>query len=209
MQITGCDITGVNTTGQAGIAVTNTLGVPQSVYPSIISGCTFYELAYGVTIDAATAGITVGQNVYGAVTTPALNNSDTGSVYGEYIEQVRASGSSLPLTTSVAPNVCSISLPAGDWDISATVVYTGTATTVVNYLGASVGLTSATIDQVHATETSQNGATAFLSSGRMTMPVGPHRFTLTARTTVYLVAMATFSASTANVYGRLQARRNG
>jgi hypothetical protein len=127
---------------------------------------------------------------------------------GEYIESILAVGSATALTTGVSKNVTNISLTAGDWDVSATIGFTGGGTTTVNTLFGSVSLTTATLDQSAGRSAINfyNNATVFANTNVL-HSTGPLRFSLGSTTTVYLVANGSFATSTASAFGIISARR--
>jgi hypothetical protein len=161
----------------------------------------------------ASSTITPSQTA-GIVGTTTNNNATTGSV-GEYVcAQVTNGGSPsgcqsnsstpISLTTSTAANVTSMSLTAGDWDVSTIVGFVPAGTTVLNNQLGGPGTASATIPpfgqygQLNVTE----GA-GF--SSLVTSPVV--RISIASTTTVYLIGYASFTTSTCTAYGLIRARR--
>ena len=130
------------------------------------------------------------------------SNAAAGQV-GEFVtaQQLTAQG----LTTATAINLSSISLTAGDWDVDGDVFYAASGVNVSNFV-CSVGLTSATIAAVGTPGRAQmiGAASAFAQSSFST---GRLRVNVSATTTVYLVASATFTTGTCTVQGTIQARR--
>ena len=117
-----------------------------------------------------------------------------------------AAGSAVALTTNVTADITSISLTAGDWDVTGVVQYTPTATTSVTQLTQGASSTSATLG-------AQGTFSKWVTAANVLTAVDPAwvlptaRFSLTAPTTIYLVANATFTASTLAAYGMIRARR--
>lgn len=115
--------------------------------------------------------------------------------------------------TTVSKNLTSLSLTAGDWDVSASCVYALTGVTASVY---SCGLGTTT-----ATQASQAGGSGIGTdplviqaatfgttiTGTYQQVIPPVRVTLAATTTIYLVANHTFAAGTYAMYGTLRARR--
>ncbi len=140
----------------------------------------------------------------GAVSTADLTTSNgsadaAAGKLGEYLEAERVTG--LALTNSTEANVTSLTLTAGDWDVSGSVTFRGA--------GASSTERSASISQVSegfdfavvdgrptTTETFQQSVTP---------PV--ERIRLSAPATIYLVGYSVFSAGSVTVEGRITARR--
>ncbi len=137
------------------------------------------------------------------------NDSAAAGYVGEYIESSIAIGSAVSLTSPNASNVTSISLTAGDWDVSADVTYNAAATTNFTLAFHSISNTSGTQDSTtgaaynaYRFPTGNVPAAGFNTAG-----VGPVRKLLSATTTIYLVAQATFTVSTMSAYGIIRARR--
>lgn len=147
-------------------------------------------------IQSATGGVDL-------VGTASNDSAATGSV-GQYVESLVPVGSAVSLTTATPANVTSISLTAGDWDVSASVnfVFTTTTTTVSS---SGVSSTSGALP-TDGTEVA-NGYRLDASSGTTGNGLPRKRFSLNATTTVYLVASATFTGGTATAYGAITARR--
>lgn len=133
------------------------------------------------------------------------NDSAAAGDIGEQIISTVASGSAVSLTTNTPANVTSISLTAGDWDVSGNIGYTAGGSTVVSILIGGINTTSATLP------TAPNGGyylwTGGLTGGAPWSPIVPTRLSLSSTTTVYLVTQGTFTTSTLTAYGVLRARR--
>jgi hypothetical protein len=151
----------------------------------------------------ATGPITPSQTA-GIVGTTTNNNANAGSV-GEYISAAVGSGSAVSLTTATPTNITSISLTAGDWDVWGATAYIVSA--AATQLEGAVNTTSATIPGI-ATGFGQSNLTvntAILTNN--TLSLAPSRISLSATTTVYLVAQSTFATGTVSAYGFIGARR--
>jgi hypothetical protein len=147
---------------------------------------------------------TSGKGILGTTTN---NNADTG-VVGEYVSSTTAS-STTSLTNNTAANLTSISLTAGDWDISGTVCATGDATTLVKAVYVYVTSTSATIPgepERSSVIYSTTGVAAF-AEGNLNIPIMPKRFSISATTTVYLGVYSEFSVGAQTAGGIIRARR--
>lgn len=138
--------------------------------------------------------------------TATNDNAAAGEVGEELVASV-ASGSALALTTNVALTVTSITLTAGDWDVSGHVAFTSTASTSFTIVAGSLSLTTNTSSSTLG-RWNQTVSAAFVPN---TVPIstvmGPSRFSVNTNTTVFLVAFATFTASTSGAYGQIRARR--
>ena len=141
------------------------------------------------------------------VTGTATNNNAAAGKIGEYIEGVLASGSALSVTSATPLDIISISLTAGDWEVSGAVIFTPDATTSITLWACGPSDTSATFDTDLA-----KGARIALGATVPGIPptilnFSPIRFSLAATTTIYLVARAIFTVSTLTAYGTIRARR--
>jgi hypothetical protein len=134
------------------------------------------------------------------------SNASAGHV-GEYIESSILIGSAISLTTNVASNVTSISLTAGDWDVSGIVrIHSNSDSTSFTQGLGSIGSTSATVEVVNVNMSTP--AVVVLSGVNYCgLGVPTTRISLASTTTIYLVARATFTVSTAQAYGNITARR--
>ena len=141
----------------------------------------------------------------GIVGTTTNNDANAGSV-GEFISSTVAQGSALSLVSFTDKTVTSISLTAGDWDISGEVMVLVASTTSVTQIQGSTSLTTNLIDESYkfAYYTAAFAAGAISSIG---WPIPRRRVSIAASTTVYLVARAGFTTSTASAWGRIDARR--
>lgn len=133
----------------------------------------------------------------GIVGTTTNNNANAGSV-GEYQS---ASASGVGLTSTVAANVTSLSLSAGDWDVSGNVNYTPTGD--MQLIQTGVSSTSATLN----TNERQLLIVNFISAAPQQQASTLSRFSLASTTTVYLVGQANFTTGTVTASGFIRARR--
>lgn len=137
--------------------------------------------------------------------TTTNNNAAAGNV-GEYISSVVASPG-ITLTNNIPANVTSISLTAGDWDVSGEAwinVGAGGATQIT----AAITSTSATIPAGPAVGISRaQMMVAIPVSTNQMMPLSGTRVSIAATTTFYLVAFAAFPSGTTTAYGKMEARR--
>jgi hypothetical protein len=139
----------------------------------------------------------------GIVGTTLADSANAGSV-GEYIS---GTTSGTTITNGTAVNATSISLTAGDWDVTGVAAIVGT-TIILSAFAAGVSTTSATLGSfgTYGQIANINGTvTASTQTGDVTLPVV--RVNVSTTTTVYLVGSATFSSGTATVNGFLRARR--
>lgn len=150
--------------------------------------------------------LTIGTSPGQIVGTATNNNASAGNI-GEIISSSVSVGSAVSLTSTVSADVTSISLTAGDWDVVGMVALSPAATTSITIRRASISTTSATLDtafdrlflDIHA---------AIVPAASLYLPVvGPTRLSLSATTTVYLVASVNFTVSTCGAFGGIRARR--
>ena len=137
---------------------------------------------------------------------------------GERIISTVPIGSSVTLVTGVGKTITSISLTAGDWDVSGGVdLTTGGATNwtqifaepsptdnviAIGQAGGS-GIDPEAIVQLAAANSAGNvpGATTF------NVPLPVARISLAATTTIFLVVQASFTLGTMTAFGTIRARR--
>jgi hypothetical protein len=134
-------------------------------------------------------------------------NDDAAAGYvGEYISSTVLAGSAVSLTTNIAADITSISLTAGDWDVTGAIFQQPNGATVVTLIIGWISTTSASLP------TAPNGggealwAGSVTGNGNSTHP-GPMRLSLSGTTTVYLSTFVTFTTNTNSAYGIIRARR--
>lgn len=137
----------------------------------------------------------------------ATNDNATAGDVGELISASVVSGSAVTLTTATPANITSVSLTAGDWDCSASAVRTFGASTSVTILKSTIGTTTAADGSLATGTMVQRSTAAQVPVNDYAHVVPPVRLSLSATTTVFLVADDTFSASTNKGYGFLRCRR--
>lgn len=166
--------------------------------------------AIGVTTPAAGAFTSLGatgaitpNQVLGIVGTTTNNNANAGSV-GEFLSN---STSGTSLTSGTSANATSVSLTAGDWDVSGAVRFTPGGSSTISNLTVGISTTSATFGTIPNTVqailipfTGALGANQALATPTV-------RISVASTTTVYLVALSSFSASTMTADGFIRARR--
>lgn len=143
------------------------------------------------------------------VATATNDNAAAGDI-GEYVSSDIASGSAVSLTTGTPANVTSISLTAGDWDVSCNAVFTTGATTRIFYARSSISATSATMDTSADRENKLSiSGTGAWTPGADTTRLGVYnsRVSIGATTTIYFVVNSVFDTSTLTAHGKIWARR--
>ena len=204
--------------GNAGTATILQTARTIGISGSVTGTATSFNGSANITIPATiTTGATItSPNLAGTATGSLISTvlqgitngvaASTGFV-GEIISSTLAVGSAVPLTSGTTSDVTSISLTAGEWYVNGQVDYRAAASTSITILTQGVNSTSATLG---AQDTfSRNVSTAFVptASNDVGLPVRGQAISLTATTTIYLVANATFTVNTLSAYGTLQARR--
>lgn len=157
---------------------------------------------------ALTSGTIPAARTNGHQNGTATNDNAAAGEVGEYMENVLAAGSAVPVTTATAKTVAQITLTVGDWDVSGMVnALTATTTSVTGYAG-SLSTTTNALD-TNPGKFSQVLSGAFVpgNSSTLGIPLPAMRFSVTTNTTVFLVAYMNFTASTMTAYGIIRARR--
>jgi hypothetical protein len=153
-------------------------------------------------IGAATAtSVQFNPSTDGVIGTTTNNNAATG-VVGEFVMSQVLQSSAIAVTASgVSQNLTSISLTAGDWDVSGNVAFTGTGSTLTEIIGA-ISTISATLPDLSEQDYIAVGAGS-LTGGVASPSI---RISVATTTTVYLVIQAVFG-STLQACGIISARR--
>lgn len=159
---------------------------------------------FTVTVPASTGTMLTNTTQLVGTGTTTTDSASTGYV-GEYVSSQVTAGVT-GLTSTVAYNATSISLTAGDWDVSGAIFVNQGSGTTLSLVQASINTTSATNQGATTGYCTYLNATFATSSG-LGAPVPTLRLSLSATTTVYLVVAATFAVSTAGAGGFLRARR--
>lgn len=140
---------------------------------------------------------------------PALGNLyQYLNTIGDYVSSQVVQGSAVSLTSTTAANVTSITLNAGEWDVSGVVGFIPAASTSITAISASSSHTSGTVGGT-AHNNSFTQAAVVPGAVAQTYPIPTARVLVPAGTTqvLYLVARATFTVSTLGAFGIIQARR--
>lgn len=164
----------------------------------------------GVTKQVSIANVTAGRavSVLSVIGTTTNNNASAGSV-GEYISSTvvapPAGGTNLPNTTY--SNVTSVSLTAGDWDVSGFTGWgNGSGTNNIALVMSQITTISADISNP-CVEICNIGTSIYLIANTVS-PLATTRISIASTTTVYLTSVAYFSGGgTISGYGTLRARR--
>jgi hypothetical protein len=199
-------------TAAAGVTITpvvsNITGVATG-WATFAATATSANLASLLTDEVSASGVSAKAlfGTAGNLPATATNDSATAGNVGEYISSAVAVGSAVSLTTGTAANMTSISLTAGDWDVSTNMYFNLAATTTVTLLAASISQTTGTMDATTMGAENLLRSASFTPAASMNILVGPLRISLSGTTTIFAVAQSNFGTSTNGVYGLLRARR--
>jgi len=199
---------GVNT-GTAGAFVVNggALGTPSSGTVTNLTGTASINIngTVGATTAAdgkfttlSSSGAYTPNQTAGIVGTTTNNSAQAGS-FGEYVD---SSVTTATVATS-RTNVTTISLTAGDWDVSAVVETTNGG--VNAYIACSISQTSATFGPTEGKDFVWGGLNVSAGIGSSFIP--RLRVSLSATTTIYLVSQVPTADITGGVAGYISARR--
>lgn len=171
-------------TGNQTIAGVKTFSSPVGVAAAAASG------------DAVRKDQLITNNLVGTTT----NDNATAGNIGEFVQSIITNASGVSITSGVSVNVTSISLTAGDWDVTGNIFIVPTASTT--YAGGGASTTSASLGEFSALQAATSTASVQIS-----LPIPMLRVSIASTTTVYLVAQAAFASGTCKGSGRIQARR--
>lgn len=138
----------------------------------------------------------------------ATNDAAGAGQIGELLSAQLLAASTTSLVTATAKDITTLSLTAGDWEVSGVIHFVPANTTTVQGLVASISATTNTAASPDAVGGYANSSAAYTSTGVVNSVTIPAiRISLAATTTYYLVATATFGVSTCTGYGTIRARR--
>ena len=203
-----------STTGTATYATNLSGGAAGSLPYQTGSGATT-TLPLGTTGKILTAGASAPQwatDHLGSTT----NDSASAGYVGEWVAASVASGSAITLTTTATTySITSISLTAGDWEVRGMGAI-HLSTTILNYVRVAVSTASSAITIPTGSYDGSNSlfstsAPASLSTTLGTTDINlatkSMRVSLSATTTIYLVAYSAFTGTAPTAYGNIEARR--
>jgi len=207
--------------GRLGVSAGPSQAIPFAVFLSNLSGSqsanTVYSAPSGVagfpTFRFLTCADISNTSIYcpatrGQLPGTATNDSAGAGNIGEYVESVVGSGSAVSLVTGTSKTVTSISLTAGDWDVTGTVYYLFPASTSYQSILSSISGTTNTSDLTPGKFISFFTAATVPGAGVVIgFPIQKYRLSLGSTTSVFLIGQASFTASTLSAYGMVRARR--
>ena len=131
------------------------------------------------------------------------SNAAAGNV-GEKLSSVTLTGAAVSLTTTATANIDSVSLTAGDWELSGQVAFnlSGATATDMKWGYSTTSATLGADTTYNELPASYAGVTSTLKNN---IPQG--RISVSGTTKVYLIAQATFTVGTVAGFGTIRARR--
>jgi hypothetical protein len=171
------------------------------------------------TTGALPTGITAGTNYFVIASSISGNNfsiatSVPNALAGTAINTtgtqsgVQTATASAPMVTATAKSIGGLTIPAGDWDVSALCMQSPNSATTSSQFLCNLSLTDNTPNVVAGDNMaiSINGAT--MSPGSQNwLPTNTGRFSFATPTNVYVIAQSTFSVNTMNISALVHARR--
>jgi hypothetical protein len=159
------------------------------------------------TLGAATAtSLTFSPTTGGIVGTTTNDNTTAGDV-GEIIESTVLIGSAVSMSSTIAKDITSISLTAGDWDTWGNIWTNPAGSTTTSILAGWINTSSATQPTAPGSGAFNSYQFTSVAGAAMGLFVGQRRLSLSGNTTVYLSATIQFAVSTMSAYGYICARR--
>jgi hypothetical protein len=156
------------------------------------------------TIDKSLIGTVNSSSLVGTTT----NDSAAAGLVGQYIESIATD--TVAVTSTNYGDLTSISLTAGDWDVSAVVYWdnTGATWTLAQFGISTTSGNSGTGLVAGQNFISNQWASSATTPTILTGSIAPYRMSLASTTTVYLKYRSTYSAGgPPHSQGRLSARR--
>lgn len=189
-------------------------GVPQyrwdgTVWNALVSGASFVT-----TFNGRVGAVVPVQGDYPTSLIPGTTTNDNavaGNI-GQIISSTIPESSGIAIGSGGQANITSISLTAGDWDVTGiAIILAPNTATVLPWYGVAISTTSNSVPAL-TTGTPSSIQVMLNVAGnlmpRISTPVGPLRISLAATTTVYLVGeLATWSGGNVTFYGTIMARR--
>lgn len=152
-------------------------------------------------VNATYSGLITPSTTVGIKGTTLADNAQAGSI-GEVLTSAVTGVSMTSATTS---NITSLTLTAGDWDVTGNVQWTSAGTTVPSNSVAGLNTTSATFGALGTY--SGTPPVIITAGGAFGFVVPMQRVNVTTSTVVYLVGNIAFSTSTLTASGTIFARR--
>ncbi len=156
-----------------------------------------------VRVGSASATITGTSTNAVAITGTNTNDSASAGQVGEYV----SNSATVNASSGVATDVTTISLTAGDWDVTGNLVLVNGACTFTQILGW-VNTTSASAPSAPNGGAFIEQQVTFTANATQIAPIGSRRYSLASTTTIYLTVLHSFTGSgPTEVSGFIGARR--
>ena len=161
-------------------------------------------------IGIATAGVKavdIGSSSQVAIRGTTTNDSAAAGFVGEHV--IASVGATAVPTTTELGDLTSISLTAGDWDVSGSVWFTrSTATWSAVEMGISITAGNNATGLTNGSNRLFGGwASTSTAIVDVSLTVAAHRLSLASTTTIYLKFGSTYTVNTPSAQGRISARR--
>jgi hypothetical protein len=185
------------------LSSTNTWSATQSYTSSFIASGT---VVLGQTANSVTVSTNIifSPTTAGLIGTTSINNASVGVVGELVIASIPANGVALAGTT-VETSIATMTLTAGDWDITGIgVLNQSSVATINNIIALSAFPGNTTTDQTHGDNAMFFQCPASDSCGA-TIP--SWRVNINTTTTYYLKIAGVYTGTTPTAYGRISARR--
>jgi hypothetical protein len=180
-----------------GTSATVNTGTSGATIP-LLSTANTWTLGQSFSTLSATGLITPAATV--GIKGTATNDNPAAGSFGEYVNAQTVNTS---MTSGTAANCASLTLTAGDWDVTGVIVYIPAGTTTVQSLNSSLTSASATAAAFPNYVATGGGTTGV--SQAVALPTV--RFNSPSGITAYAVGSAGFGVSTMQCSGFLRARR--
>lgn len=191
-----------NSTGNVRISSATAAGA-WTFGPSAFSGTHIFNGTASATVAVSTPIVSNTAGV--AVSGTNTNDSAGAGVVGEYLVSRVSTVTNVPgITNNFAATGCTLSITAGDWDLTAiaTLSLNGSTTTFVR-----IGISTAPTSESGSAGDALADGTPPTTLTNTTLVVPSYRVSLTSTTTYYLINQSNFSAGTPQYTCRLSGRR--
>jgi hypothetical protein len=130
------------------------------------------------------------------------NSNASGGYVGEYVESVILYANRFSITTAIDTTITSITLTAGDWDVSGYVFIEGNANLAFSVAGLNL-FANQLPDPAYRSSTADSPAL----STQAGLSCSTRRFSSASTFTIYLIGLATYATGTVGACGSINARR--
>jgi hypothetical protein len=146
-------------------------------------------------------GLVTADQVGGTTTN---DDAPLGSI-GQYVSASVVQASGVSLVTATPKTVTSISLTAGDWDVTAVGAINGASTGTE--FDVAIGATTNSMTGTVLGDSRAQTPTVSLAGSDATLIIPSFRVSIASTTTYYLIVQETFTVGSPKAYGRISARR--